>query len=224
MASINQLVSEIAHSLQQADSVPVRRAIRLAVIHSRNQLIRQSFEQHRFLDKSTQQSFRVTLIDVPDGDFSDTKDLTLPIVKRSSQRIPRPTRLSEDLPFRSVRTSGIVTVQEIPYIKAASQRFYKALPGFCPDLAYDYINQYLYINISESSNLANLGAIIIEAAFDNPFEITEDHVEGSITYSDDDEFMISEDMVNNIKKLVLETWNPDVIRETNETPITNLVK
>ena len=36
MASINQLVSEIAHSIQQANSVPVRNAIRLAVIHNRN--------------------------------------------------------------------------------------------------------------------------------------------------------------------------------------------
>ena len=36
--------------------------------------------------------------------------------------------------------------------------------------------------------------------------------------------MISEDMIGNIKKLVLETWNPEVIRETNEVPIQNLVK
>ena len=36
MASIEQVVSEIAHSLKQADSVPVRRAIRLAIIHNRN--------------------------------------------------------------------------------------------------------------------------------------------------------------------------------------------
>lgn len=224
MASINQLVSEIAHSLQQADSVPVRRAIRLAVIHSRNQLIRQSFEQHRYLDKSTQQSFKITLIDVPDGDINGTDLLGLPKIKRSSQRVPRPTRLIEDLPFRSVRSLGITSVIEIPYIKAASQRFYKALPGFCPDIAYDYINQYLYINLQNVPQFTTLTSVVIEAAFENPFEITEEHIEGSTAYSDDDEFMISEDMVNNIKKLVFETWNPEVIRETNEIPTTNLVK
>lgn len=38
MASINQLVSEIAHSLQQADSIPVRRAIKLGIIHARNKI------------------------------------------------------------------------------------------------------------------------------------------------------------------------------------------
>ena len=224
MASINQLISEIAHSLQQADSVPVRRAIRLAVIHSRNQLIRQSFEQHRYADKSTQQSFRVTLAVIPDGDLPDTESFDLPIVLRSEQRIPRPTRLSQDLPFLSVRTNGLTNVTEIPYIKAASQKYYNLLPGFCPALMYDYINQYLYINVSDSPEFRTLGSVIVEAPFENPFEITEEHIEKSINYSDDDEFMISEDMVNNIKKLVLETWNPDVIRETNEIPTTNLVK
>ena len=236
MASINQLVSEIAHSLQQADSVPVRRAIRLAVIHSRNQLIRQSFEQHRFVDKSLQQAFRITLIDIPDGDIPNTQNFNLPKMKRSLQRVPRPTRLNQDLPFLSVRTVGMKNPVEIPYIKTAAQKFYKVLPGFCPSLEYDYINQYLYINLQNSPELLQLGAVIIEAPFENPFEITEEHFKPSsefddvkypdeyYNYSDDDEFIISEDMVNNIKKLVIETWNPEVIRETNEVPTQNLVK
>lgn len=224
MASINQLISEIAHSLQQADSVPVRRAIRLGVIHSRNQLIRQSFEQHRYIDKSTQQSFRITLTTIPDGDIPDTQLFGLPIILRSTQRVPRPTRLSQDLPFLSVRTLGLTNAIEVPYIKAASQKYYNVLPGFCPAIMYDYINQYLYINANNSPELRNLGSIIVEAPFENPFEIDEEHIEGVYNYSDDDEFMISEDMIGNIKKLVLETWNPEVIRETNEIPTDNLVK
>lgn len=224
MASINQLISEIAHSLQQADSVPVRRAVRLSVIHARNQLIRQSFEQHRYIDKSTQQAFRITLIDVPDGDIKGTEDLGLPIIKRSSQRVPRPVRLSQDLPFLSVRTIGMTNNLEVPYIKSASQKYYIALPGFCPIIAYDYINQYLYINLSNTGELALLGSVIVEAPFENPFEISEEHIEENYNYSDDDEFMISEDMINSIKKLVIETWNLEVIRETNEIPTNNLVK
>lgn len=224
MASINQLISEIAHSLQQADSVPVRRAIRLGIIHSRNQLIRQSFEQHRYIDKSTQQSFRITLTTIPDGDIPDTQLFGLPIILRSAQRVPRPTRLSQDLPFLSVRTLGLANAIEIPYIKAASQKYYNVLPGFCPAIMYDYINQYLYINANDSPELRNLGSIIVEAPFENPFEINEEHIESVYNYSDDDEFIISEDMIGNIKKLVLETWNPEVIRETNEIPTDNLVK
>jgi len=224
MASINQLVSEIAHSLQQADSVPVRRAIRLAVIHSRNQLIRQSFEQHRFIDKSVQQSFRITLNTIPDGDIPDTQLLGLPIILRSKQRVPRPTRLTQDLPFLSVRTLGLTNAVEVPYVKVASQKYYKALPGFCPSIMYDYVNQYLYINAIDSPEFRTLSSIIVEAPFENPFEISEEHIEGINDYSDDDEFIIAEDMIGNIKKLVLETWNPEVIRETNEIPTQNLVK
>ena len=48
MASINQLISEIAHSVQQADSVPVRNAIRLGIIHARNRLIRNTYNSHGY--------------------------------------------------------------------------------------------------------------------------------------------------------------------------------
>ena len=51
MSSISQLVSEIAHSVKQADSIPVRKAIRLSIIHARNQLIRQSYTNHNYADK-----------------------------------------------------------------------------------------------------------------------------------------------------------------------------
>ena len=69
MASINQLISEIAHSVQGADSIPVRRAIRLAIVHARNELLRHSAEQHRYVDKVLQERFRVSLVPVPDGDI-----------------------------------------------------------------------------------------------------------------------------------------------------------
>ena len=82
----------------------------------------------------------------------------------------------------------------------------------------------MYINTIDDPSLAGIKAIIVEAAFENPFEIPEEHIEVVYNYSDDDEFMISEDMINDIKKLVLETWNPEVIRETNEIPTQNLVK
>ena len=146
MASINQLVSEIAHSIQQANSVPVRNAIRLAVIHNRNKLIRQSFERHNYIDKVIQQRYRISLIDVPDGDVPNTADFDLPIIKRSTQRVPRPVRLDNNLPFLSVRTIGVENPIEVAFVKEASSRFYKHLPGFCRNVTYDYINQYIFFN------------------------------------------------------------------------------
>lgn len=224
MASINQLVSEIAHSIQQANSVPVRNAIRLAVIHNRNKLIRQSFENHNYIDKVLQQRFRITLVDVPDADIPNTSSFDLPIIKRSKQRVPRPTRLDNNLPFLSVRTSGVDNPIEIAFVKEASSKFYKHLPGFCRNVTYDYINQYIYINTIEDDEFKNLGSIIVESPFEYSFEITEEHVEGNYNYDDDDEFMISEDMIYDIKKLTLDEMNPQVVRQTNEIPTPNLTK
>lgn len=224
MASINQLVSEIAHSIQQANSVPARNAIRLAVIHNRNKLIRQSFEKHNYIDKVIQQRFRISLINVPDGDIPNSNYFELPIIKRSAQRVPRPTRLDNNLPFLSVRTVGFENPIEIAFVKEASSKFYKHLPGFCRNVTYDYINQYIYINTINDYDFANLGAIIVESPFEYPIEINEEHVDGNYDYSDDDEFMISEDMIYDLKKLILDEMNPQIVRQTNEIPTPNLIK
>ena len=224
MASINQLVSEIAHSIQQANSVPARNAIRLAVIHNRNKLIRQSFEKHNYIDKVIQQRFRISLINVPDGDVPNSNYFELPIIKRSAQRVPRPTRLDNNLPFLSVRTVGFENPIEIAFVKEASSKFYKHLPGFCRNVTYDYINQYIYINTINDYDFANLGAIIVESPFEYPIEINEEHVDGNYDYSDDDEFMISEDMIYDLKKLILDEMNPQIVRQTNEIPTPNLIK
>lgn len=224
MASINQLVSEIAHSIQQANSVPVRRAIRLAVIHNRNKLIRQSFEKHNYINKVVQQRFRITLIDVPDGDLPGSDTMFLPIIKRSTQRVPRPVRLDNNLPFLSVRTVGVENPIEVAFVKEPSSKFYSHLPGFCRNITYDYINQYIYINCINDTQFQNLGSIIVESPFEYPFEITEEHIEDNYNYSDDDEFMISEDMIYDLKKLVLDEMNPQIVRQTNETPTPNMIK
>ena len=224
MASINQLVSEIAHSIQQANSVPVRRAIRLAVIHNRNKLIRQSFEKHNYIDKVVQQRFRISLINVPDADLPNSSDFDLPVIKRSAQRVPRPTRLDNNLPFLSVRTAGVDNPIEIAFVKEASSKFYKHLPGFCRNVTYDYINQYIYINTINDADFKNLNSIIVESPFEYPIEITEEHIDGNYNYDDDDEFMISEDIIYDLKKLVLDEMNPQIVRQTNETPTPNLIK
>ena len=225
MASINQIVSEIAHSVQGAYSVPVRRALRLAVVHARNELIRHSFTNHRYTDKVLQQRFRVTIIDVPDGDINGVRLGELPTIKRTLQEVPRPTRLDNNLPFHSVRTTGVTNPIEIPFVKEASSKFYSHLPGICPNITYDYINGYIYINTKNDELFNKIGSIIIESVFERPDLIDiETYDKGISTISDDDEYLIPEDMINNLKKLTLETYNLQVVRQTGEVPNPNLVK
>ena len=223
MSSLNQLISEIAHSVQQPNSVPVRRAIRQGIIHARNELIRKSYDNHNYTDQVLKQRFRLTLVDVPDGDIPDTDDLALRNVKRTKCKVPRPVRLNNQLPFHSIRTAGISDPIIIPYIAEAITHFYAALPGMSCSPSYVYINDYLYFNALTN----NIGAIIVESVFEYPHEIkleTSDNGEYLANIDDDDEFFLPEDMVNSVKKLTLETFNVEIRRETNEVPTPNLVK
>ena len=226
MSSIAQLVSEIAHSVKQPNSVPVRRAIKLSIIHARNNLIRKSFSNHNYSDKVLQQRFRVSLIDVPDGDVYGSEGTITNTIKRTANKIPRPVRLTNNLPFHSVRTVGVTNPHEIAFVKEASAKFYNSLPGMCPVITYDYINEYIYINIQKGSVLNNLGAIVIESIFEYPHIIETETVEGKLDINaidDNDEFLLPEDMIDAIKQIVLETWNKEIIRNTNEVPAPNIV-
>lgn len=226
MSSIAQLVSEIAHSVKQPNSVPVRRAIKLSIIHARNNLIRKSFSNHNYSDKVLQQRFRVSLIDVPDGDIYGSEGIITNTIKRTANKVPRPVRLTNNLPFHSVRTVGVTNPHEIAFVKEASAKFYNSLPGMCPVITYDYINEYIYVNIQKGSVLNNLGAIVIESIFEYPHIIETETVEGKLDINaidDNDEFLLPEDMIDAIKQIVLETWNKEIIRNTNEVPAPNIV-
>lgn len=226
MSSIAQLVSEIAHSVKQPNSVPVRRAIKLSIIHARNNLIRKSFSNHNYSDKVLQQRFRVSLIDVPDGDVYGSEGIITNTVKRTANKVPRPVRLTNNLPFHSVRTVGVTNPHEIAFVKEASAKFYNSLPGMCPVITYDYINEYIYVNIQKGSVLNNLDAIVIESIFEYPHIIETETVEGKLDINaidDNDEFLLPEDMIDAIKQIVLETWNKEIIRSTNEVPAPNIV-
>lgn len=226
MSSIAQLVSEIAHSVKQPNSVPVRRAIKLSIIHARNNLIRKSFSNHNYSDKVLQQRFRVSLIDVPDGDVYGSEGIITNTIKRTANKVPRPVRLTNNLPFHSVRTVGVTNPHEIAFVKEASAKFYNSLPGMCPVITYDYINEYIYVNIQKGSALNNLGAIVIESIFEYPHIIETETVEGKLDINaidDNDEFLLPEDMIDAIKQIVLETWNKEIIRNTNEVPAPNIV-
>ena len=211
MATINQLVSELAHSLKQPDSVPVRKALKLEIIHARNALIRQSFEHHGYVDKVLQQKFKVEI--EKEDDYV-----------RTSNKVPKPVRLTNNNPFHSVTINDGGKLINIPYIKQDNVGFYNQLPGMKHIMSYDYINGYIYITNLTNENIEN---IFIESVFEFPqiLELDEEVGETSIdTIDDDDEYLISEDMVGNIKKLILETFNPQVVRDTNEPTPVSLVQ
>lgn len=219
MASLNQIVSEIAHAIHQPNNFITRQTIRSAVIHTFNEQIRQTYERHANVDKILMQRYRISLINVPDGDIFQSLVSTKYKVKRSKTRIPRPVRLDNNLPFVSVRTVGYDNMA-IPFIKEANAQFYKALPGMCTSLSYDYINGYLYVNSNGNPLIEPLRHIVIESPFEIPTEIPVETTEGvESNFDNDDEFIIPEDMVERIKDVIYKRNLLNVKRVTNEIPV-----
>ena len=232
MASLNQLISEIAHAVGDPNNVPLRRNIRYAIIHTRNELIRKSYENHNYLDKGVQQRFRVSIIDVPDGDLYNSGILNLPAIKRTEFKVPRPVRLTNGLPFQSIRTAGYNN-NEIAFAKEASAKFYHHLAGFCNLPVYDYINEYLYFFCHNVDWFKGIGSIIIESVFEQPQLIPEETINSLKDNSynidnesefDDNEFLIPEDMIGSIKDIIFKRNLLNIYRETNEVPVDNIVK
>ena len=51
MASIAQLVSEMAHSVRQPNNAALRENLKLLIIQTRNEVVRRNYENHGYIDK-----------------------------------------------------------------------------------------------------------------------------------------------------------------------------
>nr|DAG97080.1 MAG TPA: Structural protein [Crassvirales sp.] len=224
MASISMLVSEFAHSLKQPNNKALRENIKLLVIHTRNEVIRRSFENHGFVDKGLVQRFKVSLTEVYDGEIElpeGMEDIDINLIKRSSQKVPTPVRLTNNLPFDRVSSVGYKTSREFPFIKETSARFRSSVPGLCGMPCYDYINGYIYI-FPADNNPFELEKIIIESAFEHPTEIQIENkeIDSMDVLMEENEFLLSEDMIGQIKDIIYKRDLLSTIRETNEIPDT----
>lgn len=268
MASLNQLVSELAHSVGQPNNNALRENIKLLIIHTRNEIIRRSFENHGYVDKILTQRYKVSLEGLMDGDLDREvvsrlvggeyghiyRDIFIghntstiheddaeygegvygmvlqgsdyPMyargiryIKRTTQKVPRPVRLTNNLPFDRVSTVGYYTNKEIPFIKETSARFRNSVPGLGGVPCYDYINGYIYIFPSDNKPFT-LQKIVIEGAFEHPTQIDIDN--GNVNewdaFMDDNEYLLSEDMIGQIKDIIYKRDLLSNIRETNEIP------
>ncbi|MCQ2971703.1 MAG: hypothetical protein MJ209_00155 [archaeon] len=226
MASISQLVSEIAHSVGDPNNYALKRNIRNVIIHTRNEIIRHSYENHNYVDRILTQRFSVELKDILDGEIEIPEELEpkgIARIKRTVQKVPRPVRLTNNLPFDRVSTVGYRTNKEFPFIKETSARFRAAVPGLKGLACYDYINGYIYLFPSECKPL-DIKKICIESAFEHPTLIEEinNDVDEFDQMVDDNEWLLSEDMIGQIKDII---YKRDLLSQHRETgEITNPIK
>lgn len=222
MASIAMLVSEFAHSLKQPNNKALRENIKSLIIHTRNEIIRRNYENHAYVDKGLTQRFKVTLTDVYDGELilpEGLEDIDVDKIKRSSQKVPKPVRLVNNLPFDRVSSVGFRISREFPFIKETSARFRQHLPGMCGMPCYDYINGYIYI-FPANNKAFQLEQIVIEGAFEHPTEIQEANgeVDTMDALLDENEWLLSEDMIGQLKEIIYKRDLLNTVRETNEIP------
>lgn len=219
MASIAQLTSEIAHAYGQPNNHALRETIKNAIIHTRNELIRRSYENHSYVDKILTQRFTVSLVDVNDGDFKlpeGCEDIAIDTIKRTEQKVPRPVRLTNNLPFDRVSSVGYKTNREFPYIKETTARFRGNVPGLCGAISYDYINEYLYLFPASKNKRVPISKVCIEAAFEHPTEISDLNGELSLENKlyENNEWLLSEDMIGQIKDII---YKRDLLNQHHET-------
>ena len=217
------LVSEIAHAVGQPNNKALRENVKLLIVQTRNEIIRRSYENHSYVDRVLTQRFRVSLTTVNDGDIIlpegiDASEITK--IKRTTQVVPRPVRLTNNLPFDRVSTVGFKNNKEIPFIKETSARFVGSVPGLCGMLSYDYINGYIYIFPSNGKDIA-FNKIVIEAAFEHPntIDIENGIITGWDAMMDNNEYLLSEDMIGQIKEIIYKRDLLHTVRETNEHSI-----
>lgn len=222
MASIAQLVSEMAHAVRQPNNKALRENLKLLIIQTRNEIIRRSYENHNYVDKILTQRFKVSLTEVNDGDITlpeGFEDVDIDKIKRTLQKVPRPVRLTNNLPFDRVSSAGYKTNREFPYIKETTARFRSSVPGLCGMPCYDYINEYIYL-FPVSNKPFDLNSIVIESAFEHPNEIS--LLNGTLTeddvWLDENEYLLSEDMIGQIKDIIYKRDLIGTVRETDEIP------
>lgn len=224
MASIAMLVSEFAHSVGQPNNKSLRENIKLLILHTRNEIIRRSYENHSYVDRGLVQRFKVSLTDVYDGEIElpeGFEDIDVDKIKRSLQKVPKPVRLTNNLPFDRVSSVGYRTSREFPFIKETSARFRSSVPGLCGMPCYDYINGYIYI-FPVNNQSFDINKIVIESAFEHPTEIqlANKEVDGMDVMMDENEFLLSEDMIGQIKDIIYKRDLLSTVRQTNEIPDT----
>lgn len=224
MASIAMLVSEFAHSLKQPNNAALRENIKSLIIHTRNEIIRRSYENHSYVDKGLTQRFKVSLETINDGEVTlpeEYCDEDITKIRKTVQKVPRPVRLINNLPFDRVSSVGFKTSREFPYIKETSARFRSSVPGLCGMPCYDYINGYIYI-FPSNTNFFDIETICIESAFEHPTEIQVNNgeVNSMDALLDENEWLLSEDMIGQLKEIIYKRDLLSTVRETNEIPNT----
>ncbi len=185
MPSLNQIADTIIDRLNQPFNTMLRERKKFEVKYWRAEFIRQSVEKNG-LSYEFIQPFETDLTKV---DKADTciANINCPVL-RTKNKIPKPVRLKDDVPFKYVGELGgnnsysYTELEELPF--TLSNKY------TAKSIRYNYTNGYIYV-----FNNTKLKFISIQGIFTNPELINSC---SNLCYNDDMEFPIADDMLRSI--------------------------
>lgn len=235
MASLNQLVSQVAIKYGKTFDHGLRESTRSLILQLRNQEIRRSYTGNGLIDQVFKQSFIVECIEVSFDEF-DFKEKSVRDVYggkrihlRTRNRVPRPIRFTNNIPFTTIRCPGYKSLP-LMYAPDYMVSTYSTNKDFRNKMYYTYKNNLIYFyNVGEKyldfhSNESShpvwipdeeketpiegekIYYMLIEAPFEKPHLIdVNDNLD--YEYFDDNEYLIPEDMIPAILNQIYANYN-----------------
>lgn len=212
MASLNKIAQAIADSLGKPFDVMLMERLKFSIVNYRAKYLRQDYGRNKSIDRiSVQDLGCIPLIKVDEAECC--KEELGCKVKKTKLEIPKPIRLKGKSPFLYVGSIDkmipftFCLPEELPYTLANK---YTAKTA-----KYSYIDGYIRV-YNQTATKINIASI-----FEDPREVELfKSCENSDCYSDDDEFPIPADMIEDIMKEIIKGNLPIVqLNEQEEVKI-----
>lgn len=196
MATLKQIADEIAGALDRPFDDMFKERLKAIIKNERAYLIREQAEKYG-LDDAFRQRYTVALerVDKADGLVDVNCD-----VLRTSNKIAKPIRLKRDAIFSYVGNAEGTNAYRFTELSELKFRHFLFL--LADHISYNYMNGYVYIygNIK-------LKTVTLDAAFESPELVlpneTAEDISNGIEYTEDMEFPLPIDMIQNIKARLL---------------------
>lgn len=193
MASLNAIAEHIAYELKDPLNVVLKENIKFSIKYWRALLIRRDIAKNGLSDEFLQRFY----FDLVTVDKADACNFNLDcLILRSKFEIPTPIRLNNDILFKFVgnvdgKAWTYTEYEEVPYV--AYNKFTSK------EIRYTYVNRYFYIF---GNTKLRKGAV--QAPFADPALINTSCTTDTC-YSDDVDFPIAADMLQQIVQGILTT-------------------
>jgi len=198
MATLNEIVYNIAEQKGRGDDAVLRQRLKFMVAYYRAQFIRQDQQRKFSLPSQFIQSLDCLEMEAASIiECCEVKDINCK-VWRTKKTIPKPVRIYDGSEFAYVGTADAnEPYQRTNSVQYQYSRFNKYVNG---------MPQYIYTKDRIYVLNARPQSILVKAIFEQPEELEEfTCCDGSQVFSEDKEYPISMDMVQRITQSILAT-------------------